>query len=65
MIRPDVLPECCVPMKSIDRKPADEAARFRYSLIIATLHDEGDLEKCLTSLCAIESSLPFEVIAVD
>lgn len=41
------------------------ASPIRYSLIIATLEDDGDLEHCLASLAALEPSPPFEVIVVD
>lgn len=38
---------------------------LRFSLVIATLHDEGELESCLASMVDLDGSLPFEVIVVD
>lgn len=38
---------------------------IRFSLVIATLQDEGELESCLDSLVDLEGSLAFEVIVVD
>lgn len=38
---------------------------IRYSLIIATLHDDGDLALCLASLAELETPPEFEVIIVD
>lgn len=40
-------------------------ARFRYSLVIATLHDRGDLALCLESLVALEAAPSFEVLVID
>lgn len=37
----------------------------RYSLIIATLHDQGDLALCLASLASQVDAPDFEVIIVD
>jgi glycosyltransferase involved in cell wall biosynthesis len=41
------------------------ATAFKYSLVIATLHDDGELEKCLTSMLALADSPTFEVIVID
>jgi glycosyltransferase involved in cell wall biosynthesis len=38
---------------------------IQYSLIIATLHDNGDLEYCLSSLVELKSGPRFEVIIID
>lgn len=38
---------------------------IKYSLVIATLHDDGDLAKCLGSLAQLEPGPGFEVIIVD
>lgn len=38
---------------------------IRYSLVIATLQDEGELENCLASLVHLEASPSFEIIVVD
>lgn len=37
----------------------------RYSLVIATLHDDGELAHCLASLVGQEQAPDFEVIIVD
>ncbi len=46
-------------------QPGNLAPAFRYSLVIATLHDDGDLEKCLASLLTLVDGPSFEVIVVD
>ena len=52
-------------MNSINPQENTIGSGFFCSLVIATLHDDGDLEMCLTSLCEIEGAAPFEVIVVD
>jgi glycosyltransferase involved in cell wall biosynthesis len=41
------------------------AKAFRYSLVIATLHDDGDLEKCFKSMLTLAEGPTFEVIVID
>lgn len=48
-----------------DHRPDGPPAEFRYSLVIATLHDDGELEDCLSSLEALRDGPDFEVIVVD
>lgn len=43
----------------------DETGIVRYSLIIATLNDSGDLTDCLNSLVDQQGAPEFEVIVVD
>lgn len=38
---------------------------IEFSLIIATLHDDGELQQCLESLTCLQDAPPFEVIIVD
>lgn len=38
---------------------------FKYSLVIATLEDNGDLALCLESLAAMHEGESFEAIVVD
>ena len=42
-----------------------DAMEFQYSFVIATLHDNGDLEYCLASLVELKSGSRFEVIIID
>ena len=46
-------------------QPMNCSAPYCISLVIATLHDDGDLEQCLSSLTRVKTSAPFEVIVVD
>lgn len=46
-------------------RPDGQPAEFRYSLVIATLHDDGELEGCLNSLVKLDKGPSFEVIVVD
>lgn len=41
------------------------ASSVRYSLVIATLHDDGELRRCLDSLLALSVGPVFEVIVID
>lgn len=38
---------------------------FQFSLVIATLHDDGELQQCLQSLTRLQDTPRFEVIIVD
>ena len=38
---------------------------LQFSLVVATLNDEGELESCLASMVDLEGSPAFEVIVVD
>lgn len=58
-ITPDALP------LSADHRQDEQSAAFRYSLVIATLHDDGELEECLGSLATLHAGPRFEVIVVD
>ena len=46
-------------------RPDEQPARFRYSLVIATLHDDGELGDCLASCTALHHGPDFEVVVVD
>ncbi len=48
----------------VARQPASSSAPH-CSLVIATLHDDGDLALCLASLAKQQDAPPFEVIVVD
>lgn len=52
-------PACPLPVKRA------EIASFRYSLVIATLDDDGDLAHCLSRLADLEPGPAFEVIIID
>ena len=42
-----------------------DSMEFQYSFVIATLHDNGDLEFCLASLVELKSGPRFEVVIID
>jgi len=42
-----------------------DSMEFQYSFVIATLHDNGDLEYCLASLVELKSGPSFEVVIID
>ncbi|SMB24533.1 Glycosyl transferase, family 2 [Sterolibacterium denitrificans] len=45
--------------------PGDSSSKFRFSLVIATLQDDGELECCLASMPAPADGPDFEVVVVD
>lgn len=48
-----------------NQQPNADDGFFRCSLVIATLHDDGELQQCLSSLSKLQDTSCVEVIIVD